>query len=270
MGRVEAALGYVDAAEWLVTSREDTPPYGIEGWLGSVYFAIGQPERWAQLCATQLERRGDHHVNVWACRVFALTFAGAVEEAAAIVGGLIEAGEATNNPFLHSFAIGAATSFQLTTADPVRGLDACRQGLAIAHDCCNGFNESILAFLLARIEAHDAVSVPALIHLMVAVRNYHDSGNIGSLRSPLAGASTFLERLGAYEPAATIAGFAASPIALGAVPEFSTTIAHLREVLGDETYEGFARNGETMTMAEIAAYTYEQIDEARAQLERLR
>jgi hypothetical protein len=50
------------------------------------------------------------------------------------------------------------------------------------------------------------------------------------------------------------------------MPEFSTAIAHLRDVLGDQTYESFARKGETMTTADIATYAYDQIDQARAEL----
>jgi hypothetical protein len=49
-------------------------------------------------------------------------------------------------------------------------------------------------------------------------------------------------------------------------PEFSTAITHLREVLGDEAYESLARKGETMTTAEMATYAYDQIDQARAEL----
>src|SRR5262245_51103072 len=52
--------------------------------------------------------------------------------------------------------------------------------------------------------------------------------------------------------------------------ELLTTIAHLREVLGDKTYESFARKGEAVSMAAIAAYAYDQIDQARTELERLR
>ena len=55
-----------------------------------------------------------------------------------------------------------------------------------------------------------------------------------------------------------------------AVPEIGTAIAHLRDVLGDSTYESFARKGETMTTAAIAAYAYDQIDQARTELERPR
>jgi hypothetical protein len=58
--------------------------------------------------------------------------------------------------------------------------------------------------------------------------------------------------LGRYEPAVTIAGFAAGPITAAAVPEINTAIAHLRNVLGDPVYESLARAGETMTTAAMA------------------
>jgi predicted transcriptional regulator len=71
-------------------------------------------------------------------------------------------------------------------------------------------------------------------------------------------------RLGRYEPAATIAGFAISPLTATAYPEINTTILHLREVLGDQTYESLAREGKTMTTAAMVAYAYDQISQARA------
>ena len=83
----------------------------------------------------------------------------------------------------------------------------------------------------------------------------------------LVSSSSFLDRIGRLEAAATIAGFSLSPIALAAGPELNNAIAHLREVLGDEAYESYARKGEAMTMAAIAVYAYEQIDQARVQLE---
>ena len=51
-----------------------------------------------------------------------------------------------------------------------------------------------------------------------------------------------------------------------AFPEINTAIAHLRAVLGDQTYESLARKGETMTTAAMATYAYDQIDQARAEL----
>ena len=74
------------------------------------------------------------------------------------------------------------------------------------------------------------------------------------------------DRLGRYEPAATIAGFVLNPLAVAAFPEITTAITHLRDVLGEATYESLARKGETMTTAAIATYAHDQIDQARTEL----
>ena len=69
-----------------------------------------------------------------------------------------------------------------------------------------------------------------------------------------------------YRPAVTIAGCAFSPPTAATVPEISTAIAHLRDVLGDQTYESLARQGERMSTTAIVTYAYDQIDQARAEL----
>ncbi len=76
-----------------------------------------------------------------------------------------------------------------------------------------------------------------------------------------------MDRLGLHEPGSTIAGFALSTVTTSWIPEFSTAIAHLREVLGDQTYESLAHNGEAMTTAAMVTYAYDQIDQARTTLE---
>jgi predicted ATPase/class 3 adenylate cyclase len=268
-GRVDDGIRYVEIGQTVVASGPHTPPYAMEGWLGAAYLPAGQPERWAELCSTQLERRGDNHMYIRACRVFALAFSGLTEEAIAGAAGLIEAGAASKNPYMCTFAA-AASGFPLHATDPGRAMDVCRQGLAIAQDSGNHFNESILALNLARFEAQQAVTTEAFDHLTLVIRNYHDSGNVTSVRTPLGVLSAFMDRIGRFDAAATIAGFALSPLALAAAPELTATIAHLREVLGDQAYESYVRNGEAMTMAAVAAYAYEQMDEARAQLEQLR
>jgi hypothetical protein len=106
----------------------------------------------------------------------------------------------------------------------------------------------------------------ALEYSAVAIRNYHDVGNTATMRANLAALAACLDRLGRYEPAATIAGFAFDPLTAVWVPEINTVITHLREVLGDQTYESLARKGETMTAAAMATYAFDQIDQARAEL----
>jgi hypothetical protein len=142
-----------------------------------------------------------------------------------------------------------------------------RREVVIAQDSSNRYNESHLALNLAWLEAEHSATVSAFDHLTLAIRNYHNAGNTTTIRGPLAVLAVLFDRLGRYEPAATIAGFALSPIAAAGVPEIITAIAHLRDVLGDQTYESLARKGETMTTAEMTTYAYDQIDQARTELE---
>ncbi len=67
-------------------------------------------------------------------------------------------------------------------------------------------------------------------------------------------------------PCCAYAGLPISPHTATAFPEINTAIAHLRDVLGEATYESLARKGETMTTAAMATYAYDQIDQARAEL----
>ena len=50
------------------------------------------------------------------------------------------------------------------------------------------------------------------------------------------------------------------------IPEISGVVAHLRGVLGDPVYESLAHEGATMTTTAMAAYAYDQIDQARTEL----
>jgi hypothetical protein len=89
---------------------------------------------------------------------------------------------------------------------------------------------------------------------------------VSIISSPLAILAAFLDRLGHHEPAAIISGFAANPFSQTAFPEINTAKTRLRDVLGDQTYEALAREGQSMTTAAIATYAYDQIDQARAAL----
>jgi hypothetical protein len=123
---------------------------------------------------------------------------------------------------------------------------------------------SVLANYLGEFGAEHGDTLAAFEHLTLAIRNFHNAGDTTTVRVPLASLAALFDRLGRYEPAATIAGFALSPIAAAGVPEITTAITHLREVLGEAAYESMARKGETMTTAAMVAYAYDQIDQARA------
>jgi predicted ATPase/class 3 adenylate cyclase len=264
-GRIEAAVGYSDAGQIVLGGSRDRLPYGIEGLLGMSYLAIGQPERLAELCRAQLARRRDTHVAIRAFLVVALAVAGSGGEAMDCADGLIEAAEATGNPLLLAGALWAyGAAFR--DADPVGALNALGRGLVIAQDSGSRTSASLLALNLARLEAEHGGTVSAFDHLALVIRTGHGSGDTTAIRVPLAILAVLFDRLGRYEPAATIAGFALSPLSASAVPEITTAITRLRDVLGEATYESLARKGETMTTAAMATYAYDQIDQARTKL----
>ena len=152
-------------------------------------------------------------------------------------------------------------------ADPAAAYEALRRGLAIAQESGNRWIGSQLAMGLASLAAHHGDPLDAFDYFTLAIRNYYDSGNF-SVMPQSAGDPRRLLR-----PARTLrtrrhhsrirrhARYTQS-----AYPAITTTITHLREVLGDQTYESLARKGETMTTTAMATYAYDQIDQARAEL----
>jgi predicted ATPase/class 3 adenylate cyclase len=265
-GRIEAAVGYTDAAQTVIGTGGDPVPFGLEGGLGLVYLVIGQPERLAELCRAQLARRRDTHVHNRAWLVLALAWAGCGGEAMDCADGLIEAAETTGNPHLLALAL-AAYGVAFRDADPVRALNVLGRALVITQDSGNRTIASGHAVFLARLEAEHGGTVAAFDHLTLAIRNFHNAGDTTLMRIPLAVLAALFDRLGRYEPAATIAEFALSPFSAAGVPEITTAITHLRDVLGEATYESLARKGETMTTAAMVMYAYDQIDQARTELE---
>jgi hypothetical protein len=181
----------------------------------------------------------------------ALTAAGSRDEAQA-AADLIEIVESNQNAFALSYAL-LAYGYAFRESDPVRGRDALRRGLLVAQESDNRLTESILAMTLGRAEAEIGNPIAALDCARQSIANYYDAGNTSAIRVPLAWLAALFDRLSHHESAATVAGFAVSPMAEATIPELGTSIARLRAVLGDQTYE---------TLAQC-----EQIDQARAELE---
>ena len=160
-GRTDDAVRYSDAGQTVIGSGRDDVPFGGEGWMGGAYLAIGQPERWVEWCRARLACGGDPHGIIRACLVFALATAGSGEEAMAATDGLIDAAEATDNPYALSF-VHLADGFAFRDSHPVRALDALRRGLVISQDSGNRFNESHLAVVLSQLEAQHGDRMAAL------------------------------------------------------------------------------------------------------------
>ncbi len=269
-GRTDEAVRYSNAGEFVIRAVSAARGHSASRKCSLVVrMVIGQPERSAEWCRTQLAHGRDTHSLTTASLVLSLAIAGSVDEAKAAANGLIDAAEATRNPHALSYAL-LAHGFAYRDTDPSRALEAMRRGLVIAHDSGNRADESHLAASLCRLEAEYGDPLAALDYFALSIRNYHDAGDTTTIRVPLAILAAFLDRLGCHESAATLGGFAFDPLTAAWVPKINTTIAHLREVLGDQTYESLAHKGERMTTAEIATYAYDEIDQARTELERPR
>ena len=262
VGRTEDAVGYGDAARLAIDSgRYDEVPFEFGASLNGAYLTTGQPGRAVDMCRNMIARGVGPQVWSRSCLVFALTIAGAQDEAVEASEVLLTTSD--DNPLLKSMAL-MAYGFAHSVTDPITAYDVHRAGLAIAQDSGNREVITNHAVNLSRLASLHGEPSDAFDYLTMAIRDFYDSGNFYLMRNPLAIIVIFFDRLGRYEPAATISGFAADPFTLTANPDIATAIAHLREVLGVEAYESLARSGETMTNAGMALYALDQIERARA------
>ena len=136
----------------------------------------------------------------------------------------------------------------------------------IAQDSGNRYTETLLAAILSGLEAEHGDPLAALDYVTLGIRNFHDAGNTTGVRSALADPRrSFSTGSDATNRRPPSPGSRVSPLT-ATVAEFTTAITHLRDVLGDQTYESLARKGETMTTAAMVTYAYDQIDQARTEL----
>jgi predicted ATPase len=266
IGRIKDAVRSSEAGQVVFASGRYEVPLGFESWFASVYTATGQPERALQWEREELARGRDIHGLARLSLVASLVMAGSREDAMGVADGAIAAAAATRNPWARSFAL-LTYGMAYCDANPVRARDALRDALLIAQDSGNRYIESHAANVLGRLEARHGEPLAALDYLTLAIRNYHDSGNISVIQIPLGSLAALLHRLGRHESAATIAGFASGPLTEAWIPELSKALFDLRDVLGDPALETLTRKGKAMTTAAMAIYAYDQIDVARTELE---
>lgn len=270
-GRFEDFLRYAAAGEAAIESgRFDPIPDLFETMVASGYLTSGQPERCIEFCHTLIARQPGPHAYATVFLVLGLTLVGAVDEAIAASEGFLAEADTeyhSGNPGFACFIL-FAYGHAHRDAHPAAAYEALDKGLKTAQETGNRQLESGLLVGLSRLAAAHGDPMDAFDFLTLAIRNYHDSGSFSLILGPLTILAALLDRLGYHEPAATISHFADSPFTRTGYPEITTTIHHLRAVLGDQAYESFARVGASMTNGAMAAYALEQIDRARADRER--
>ena len=152
-------------------------------------------------------------------------------------------------------------------ADPVAAYDVLRRGLAIAKESDNRFTESHFAVGLSRLAATHGDPLDAFEFLTVAIRNFYDSGSFSIMAGPfaiLAASSTGSDTMNPPPPSAGSPRAPShgppSPRSTARSPtsaKFSAT-RRLRILISGA--------GANMTNAAMATYAFDQIDQARAEL----
>jgi tetratricopeptide (TPR) repeat protein len=265
-GRAEDAVGYLEASLQLKNSAAFDPDlYETQPATGTVYMAAGRPQRWVDVCRDAIARGPGPRTVTRACLVMALNFLGDGDGARLASEGLLAAADATDNPNTACFAL-VAHGIAHRDTDPVAAYDVQRRAVMLARESSNRQMEMAAAVSMSAFAAAEGDPVEAFDYLTRIIRRYHDSGSVSLLQYPMPILAALFDRIGRHEQAATICGFAGSAMARAAYPQIDATIAHLRDVLSDKTYESLARKGETMTTAAMATYAYDQIDQARTEL----
>ena len=235
--------------------------------LGAVYQAIGQPERWAELCRAQLARRRDTHVQVRTWMVYALALAGSGGEAMHSADSLIEDAEATGNPSMLAWALGPTVSRSVTQIP--RGAERPQPGSGDRSRQRQPRPASALGIGSGTTQGrtrrhrwpHSIISLWQCTATWITATPRRSASRWPS--SPF-----FSTGSDATKPRPPSPGSHSVPSPRRGSPEITTAIAHLRDVLGEATYESLAHKGETMTTAAMATYAHDQIDQARTELER--
>ena len=265
-GRVDEAVGYIEVGQAaLERGCYADVPFDFEAALGVAYHFKGEPLKTAALVRTMIARSPGAHILPRALLALALTDAGADDEAMVIASDLLTVADTIDNQNAKALALNAY-AWVYRDEDPTTAYEAGRRAMKVAHDSGNRFMESTISIGLSRIAVSHGDPLEAIDYLVLAIRNYQDSGSFLLVTGPLSMIAVFLDRFGRHEAAATIMGFGDVPGSRLSFPEVDSTITHLREVLGDQSYESFARDGAAMTTAAIVAFAFDEIDRARADL----
>jgi hypothetical protein len=104
-GRSEQGLAYAEAIQTVTGEGRVEMPFGFEGLAGGAYLLVGRPEGYIEWCRAYLDGGRDTHGLTRAALVNSLVFAGFGEEAIVAAEGLVEAAEATGNPWALSYAL---------------------------------------------------------------------------------------------------------------------------------------------------------------------
>ncbi len=261
LGEPDRAVGYAQAATSL---RSDTryDPFD-DGWSEML-------ESLAHLFGGRLDRRVEVSTDLAARTGFArlmglcgLTWAlpavGRADDAMAIAEDTVRAAREHGSPFWIGWALGGYGRAH-AEREPLRALDALREGLTYAREHRLGFWEANLAQDAARLEATHGELDDALALFSTSIDAFHRAGNIVFLAATLASLAVFLDRVGQVEVAAVVYGASTRQASIGLVPNLGDATKHLRASLGQARFDELIAEGAALETAEAVRFAQLQIE----------
>lgn len=254
----------VEYAQTATTLRADTryDPFE-EGWsemLESLAHLFGgRIERRVEISLDLAGRTGFARVVGLCGLAWALPAVGRADEAMAIADETVHAARMYGNPFWIGWALGGYGR-AFAESEPVRALDALREGLSYARENRLGFWEANLAQDAARLEASHGELDDALALFSTSIDSFHRAGNIVFLAATLASLAVFFDRFGQVETAAIVYGASTRQASIGLVPNLSHAIAHLVSVLGEARFDELVADGSAQQTAEAVRFAQLQIE----------
>ena len=264
-GRIDDAVRYADAAVAIIDGgRFDRMLYDFEPTaLGGTYITMGLSDRWLELCRKRFARGQGINTYNRAAMVDGLDDRWGDRRGPGCLRRLAGRRRDNQRPRRPAASRCSPTDMPGVTAVRMPLTKHFAEASKSLQDSGNKMTESYIAVNLSGLAGAHGAPTETLDFLTRAINNFYDTGSYAHMVSPLGVLAAHFDRIGQYEAAATIVGFAATAFALATFPEITATIAHLREVLGDNIYESLAHNGEKMTNANVAQYALEQIEQAR-------
>jgi predicted ATPase/class 3 adenylate cyclase len=266
-GRPDVGVTYAQAAARLeLDARYDS---FVDGWSGMLealaHLFGGRINRRVEICTDLAERQGFARVVGLCGLTWALPAVGRADEATVIADETVAVARDYGSPFWIGWALGGYGR-AFAEAEPVRALEALREGLDYAHQHRLPFWEANLAQDAARLEAVHGELDDALALFSKGINSFHHAGNVAFLAATFASLAVFFDRFERPEIAAIIYGASTRQASISLVPHLPDVVSHLRSVLGITTFDKCVAAGTAQEIAEAVRYAHEQIQLASREL----
>ncbi|MCJ9700164.1 BTAD domain-containing putative transcriptional regulator [Bradyrhizobium sp. SHOUNA76] len=263
LGHVQEATRYAEEAIALIGNANFDPPVWAFAVLAMIASRQGNAESAVRFARAGAEHPADQRERqCLATLPFYLAMAGAHEEAMAIADDILEKVAATRTPsslVAALFSQGRAFS----KANPVRALDTLEKALAHARTSGNRYWEIVIIPAVAELQVRNGDPGKTLRSLPQMLEIWGQSNEIGLATLTTATLILLFERLGHPAAAATLSGALSQMIPSSSFfQELPDTVARIRRVLGDPSFEQAKRHGAGMTHREVVDYATNQVRHA--------